>query len=212
MSNNVSAQQIAGLLTQAGVPAGHSADIAQRLLTMANSPVPGSQGARSFNQTSANNAAFYNAHKAKEANARDGAAGRAGKDGLPGYGGTGTTGRDGMPGIPGTPGTIDWDSIKDLIDSMTSSAIEGAYAAFETRIMERLNCSWFQKKVNDCIRWATGGGSFGGCPKCCNDPAVGIMKNKDVCQVLWQQQNELVRIKKRLDAIEKDLANTTNCE
>jgi hypothetical protein len=211
MSSNVSAQQIAGLFTQAGIPAGHSLDIAQRLLSMSNNPTPTSQGPRSYDSTTANNPDFFNATKAKEANAKDGATGKAGKDGLPGYNGTGTAGKDGMPGIPGTPGDIDWDSIKDLIDSMVSSAIQAALASFETRMLERLNCSWFRKKVDDCIRLVTGG-DLGGCPKCCKDYGMGLIKGRDICEVLKLQAAEMAKMKRRLDAIEKDLKNTTDCE
>jgi len=214
MSNNVSAQQIAGLFTQAGIPAGHSLDIAQRLLSMSNTPAPTSQGPRSYDSTTANNPNFFNANKAKEANSRDGAAGRAGKDGLPGYNGIGTDGKDGIPGIPGTPGDIDWDSIKDLIESMISSAIEAAFASFEVRILERLNCSWFRKKMDDCIRLVTGGDP-GGCPKCCNRESLKELKGQDICSILLEWRPDIVKIKdleKRIKAIEKDLSNTTDCE
>lgn len=214
MTNNVAAQQIAGLLTQAGIPAPHSLDVAQRLLSMANTGSAGAanQGVRSYDSTSANNSTFQNRYRSRDSNGKDGAAGRAGKDGLPGYGQRGVDGKDGMQGIPGTPGTIDWDAIKSLIDEMIAAAISEALAAFETRLLTQvLNCNWFRKKASECLD-VPGGGPAGGCPKCCSDDRLMVYKNKDICSILYQHFIQIQQIKKRLDAIEKDLKNTTTCE
>ena len=105
---------------------------------------------------------------------------------------------------------MNWDNIQAMIASMIQESLAGFLAILLNSV---LSCAWFTRKWRDCIDTVPrGGGGGGGCPKCCNDPAIGIMKNKDVCQVLWQQRNELEKIKKRLDVIEKDLKNTTDCE
>jgi hypothetical protein len=183
--------------------------VAQRLLTMSNNGPAASRGSRSVSSSQANNPEFFNQYKADEQAAKDGTDGKAGKDGLPGYGGRGVAGRDGIPGAPGDPGEIDWDNIRLMIAAM----IQEALATFLTHLLNNiLNCRWFLKKFEDCVKWSPGGGSVVDCPKCCNDPAIGTMKNVNICQKLWQFSQEFGRIKGRLTKIEKDLADTTDCE
>ena len=209
MSSNQAAQQIANLLMQAGVPAGHSLDVAQRLLSMSNSGPAAARGSREITSSQANNSAFFNRYKSDEQTAKDGVDGKAGKDGLPGYGGRGVDGKDGIPGAPGAPGEINWDNIRQMIASMIAEALQGFLTNLLTNV---LTCRWFLKKFEDCVKWNPGGGGKSDCPKCCNDPAIGIMKNVNICQKLWQFSQEFARIKGRLTKIEKDLADTTDCE
>lgn len=209
MSSRQAAQQIASLLTQAGVPAGHSLDVAQRLLSMANAGPMQAQGSRSIDANSANNAEFYNRHKADEQASRDSAAGKAGKDGLPGYGGRGVDGRDGIPGVPGVQGEINWDNIRDMIAQM----IQEALSAFLTNLLTNvLNCTWFRRKLRDCVESAPGnGGTSAGCsPKCCK--GEGAMSGMSICSILNKHATTLGQHERRLKKIEKDLAETTDCE
>lgn len=210
MSSPQAAQQIANLLVQAGVPSGHALDVAQRLLTMANSGPVAAQGEKTIDSTAANNSEFFNKYKTDEQNAKDGRDGKAGKDGLPGYGGRGVDGRDGIPGVPGRDGEVNWDNIRDMIAQM----IREALAVFLAHLLNTvLSCTWFTRKYRDCITTQPGGGGVGGgCPKCCKDWGNGIQPGKDVCEVLSQHASMLQKIRRRLDAIEKDLKNTTDCE
>lgn len=210
MIANQAAQQVANLLVQAGVPSPHALDVAQRLLSMANeSPAP-AQGARSFDATSANNAEFFNKYKRDEENAKDGATGKAGKDGLPGYGGRGVDGRDGMPGIPGEPGTIDWDSIRDLIASMIAEAL----SAFLTHLLTNvLTCRWFRQKFRECMdSWPSGGqpASAGCSPVCCKGEQY--LGGQSICSILRRHRITLNKHDRRLNKIERELRNTTDCE
>ena len=210
MSSPQAAQQIANLLLQAGVPSGHALDVAQRLLAMSNSgPVP-AQGSRIIDSTAANNAEFFNQHRTEEQPARDGVDGRAGKDGLPGYGGRGIDGKDGIPGVPGASGQVDYDRIRQMIAQMLQEALD----RFLQRLLNSvLSCTWFARKYRDCIVSQPGGGGVkSSCPKCCKDYGMGIQKDTDVCETLRKHAWMLQKIRERLDKVEKDLANTTDCE
>ena len=210
MSSNQAAQQVANLLIQAGAPPGHALDVAQRLLSMANNGPAASQGPRSITGFQANSSQFFNKYKTDEQNAKDGVDGKAGKDGLPGYGGRGVDGKDGIPGAPGAPGEVNWDNIRSMIASM----IQEALSAFLTNLLTNvLTCRWFLKKFEDCVKWSPGGGeSTGGCPKCCKDHGMGMVKGRDVCEVLKLHASQFAKILGRLTKIEKDLADTTDCE
>lgn len=208
MSSNQAAQQIANLLMQAGVPAGHSLDVAQRLLSMSNNGPAASRGSRTITSSQANNPTFFNRYKADEQATRDGVDGKAGKDGLPGYGGSGVDGRDGIPGAPGNPGEINWDNIRQMMAEMIAEAL----GLFLTNLLQNvLTCRWFIKKFDDCIRLVPGGG-VSDCPKCCNRDSLNDYKGKDICSLLRDHFLEIQKIKRRLDAIEKDLEDATDCE
>lgn len=208
MIANQAAQQVANLLLQAGVPSAHAMDVAQRLLSMAQSSPPPDPGVRSFNPTSANTVEFFNQYKQDEERAKDGAAGKAGKDGLPGYGGRGVDGRDGMPGVPGQPGMIDWETIRNLIAAM----IQEALAAFLVHLLTNvLTCRWFRQKFRDCmdswprVSWVSP------CPTCCKKHGR-IPAGTDVCRQLSIHEARTTNHARRIAKIEKELKNTISCE
>ena len=197
------AQQIGDLLSQSGVPANHSLDIAQRLLTLADSSqtAGGNTSAKSREITSsqAKSSSFKNQFKSKEQAATDGEDGRAGKDGLPGYGGTGVDGKDGQQGDSGSAGQ---DGQVDLTG--LSGIIYGLLPGLLDKI---LNCQWFRKKAQACLQ---DGGGFGGpgCQKppmmgdmvCCNDGTFqGPISKKSVCSALDFLYKEVVRLRERID-------------
>ena len=209
MSSRQAAQQVANLLVQAGIPSGHALDVAQRLLTMGNAGPTATQGPRAVDSTSANNSEFFNRHKTDEAKARDGEAGTAGKDGLSGYGGSGIDGRDGIPGVPGRDGEVNWDNIQAMIGAMIQESLSGFLASLLNSV---LSCTWFTRKYKDCVSTQPGGGGGGGCPTCCSRSELHDYANKDICSILFQHRNWIKRLETRINTIEKDLKNTTDCE
>jgi hypothetical protein len=197
------AQQIGDLLTQSGVPANHSLDIAQRLLTLADSSqtAGGNTNAesREITASQARSSSFKNQFRSKEQTAVDGEDGRAGKDGLSGYNGTGVDGKDGEQGGSGSAGR---DGQVDLTG--LSGIIFGLLPGLLDKI---LTCTWFRKKAQACLQ---DGGGFGGpgCQKppmmgdmvCCNDGTFqGPISKKSVCSALDFLYKEVVKLREKID-------------
>lgn len=176
---------------------------------MSNAGPTAAQGPRSIDATAANNSEFFNRHKADEATAKDGVDGAAGKDGLPGYGGRGIDGRDGIPGAPGRDGEVNMDNIRSMIAAMIQEALAGFLANLLNSV---LSCTWFTKKYRDCISTQPGGGGGGDCPKCCTRASLNDYSGKDICSILYQHRNWIKRLETRINTIEKDLKNSTDCE
>ena len=194
------AQQIGDLLSQSGVPANHSLDIAQRLLTLADSSqtAGGNTSAKSREITSsqARSSSFKNQFKSKEQAATDGEDGRAGKDGLPGYGGTGVDGKDGQQGDSGSAGQ---DGQVDLTG--LSGIIYGLLPGLLDKI---LTCTWFRKKAAACLVDITPTPPSLPCKPAIEGDIVccagnGGASKRSVCAQINEISIELRRLRERID-------------
>lgn len=128
------AQQVAALLTQSlGLPGGQGAEIAQRLLSAANTSVNSSRtsSARTISRDNITTR-FRNTFRPSEQrpfpsqngiDGKDGTAGQGGRDGVAGS--TGSTGATGAAGAAGAGGlsAADWQAIGAVIDAAIQQAL-----------------------------------------------------------------------------------------
>jgi len=195
------AQQIGDLLTQSGVPANHSLDIAQRLLTLADSSQTAGGNAnsnansREITASQARSSQFRNQFRSKEQTAEDGEDGRAGKDGLSGYNGTGVDGKDGEQGDSGSAGR---DGQVDLTG--LSGIIFGLLPGLLDKI---LTCAWFRKKAQSCLQDISTPPSLPCKPAiegdivCCS--GNGGASKRSACAQINEISIELRRLRERID-------------
>jgi hypothetical protein len=136
--------EIAGLLTQGGIPANHANDIAARLtyaMTSYYDQRQSSSGRADFNANSSNTAEFRNAFSTPESRSgsgingafgADGLGGRDGRDGAGAFawavGGTGAAGADGQDGQQGQAGR---DGITTITNGGGGVDLSGIYKAFK---------------------------------------------------------------------------------
>ena len=193
------AQQIGELLTQSGVPSNHSLDIAQRLLTLADSSqVQTDSSSREITSDQARSSSFRNRFRSKEQTAIDGEDGRNGKDGLRGYNGTGVDGKDGESGQDGETGQAGRDGEVDLTG--LTGIIYGLLPGLLDKI---LNCQWFRKKARECLPDISTPPSLPCSPaikgdiRCCDNK--GTASGKSVCSSIDQISKELTRLRERID-------------
>lgn len=203
--------EIASLLTQGGTPSNHAGDIASRLIYSLEDyyNFRQSQGnAQSITGDSANSRAFKNAFRAPE----EYPGGRTGDDGTDGrY--AWAVGKDGQDGEEGSAGQ---DGSGQNGTNGTNGTSGGGYVD-----LSRVSCKALKKKLADCgIK--TGGGCEG-CdkcnPKCCPGyGGTGMLNGQSLCAVVDAQARMLKEIRGRLDdlekkmeAVEKTLADTVDC-
>ena len=129
MSGVRAAQQIGNLLTQSGIPAPMSLDIAQRLLTISSDQSSNSRLIDSSSAESVTNA-LRNRFKPPEQPFLDSLEDRAAKDGLPGRNGktgsyyfSGLDGAAGQDGQRGQDGVVDYERISAMISQMIAQII-----------------------------------------------------------------------------------------
>lgn len=197
------AQQVADILTRAGVPAQMSLDVAQRLLTE-DTGSSSDANSRLISSDQANNSAFRNKFKSAEQNTEPGRRGKAGRDGLGAYAwADGEDGEDGAEGQQGSDGQQG--------EAGRDGSLLGFLPDLKKFLDRYLNCDWFKKKYKECVQDDSdkpGKADCGGLspawydPKCCRD-GDGTFRGQGVCDILKQQSNEMRKLKKRLDAIEK---------
>jgi hypothetical protein len=210
MSYEKAINEIQSLLTQTGIPPGHSQDIASRLSSAlslyydyrANGGGSDNSSANSDNISRANSegAAFRNRFSAPEEDRQPGLAGRAGKDGLSAWarGGTGATGQDGQDGMQGQSGQ---DGITTIITRGGGVDLSDLYKQLKDLAKRLKDLEDEDEKPTNCL-------------KCCK----GKFRAQDPCSILEQQANELGKqrrkaedLEDKIKAVEKQLKDTVNC-
>lgn len=195
--------EIAGLLTQGGIPANHANDIAARLSYSMSSYYDQrleSSSRADLNANSSNTAEFRNAFGTPESRSGSGIDGAFGADGLGGrdglgggrngrdgagafawaVGGTGAAGRDGQDGQQGQAGR---DGITTIINGGGGVDLSGIYKAFKD-LMKRT-----EALEN-------------------NRPPEPKPKPPECCKVLGTM---IKNLEKKVKAIEDKLKDTVDC-
>lgn len=135
--SNRAAQQVAGLLVQGGLPSGHAADVAQRLLSSFNSSsVGGLSSSRQWGREEfiSTGSALRSAFNPPEQPAYPSPSETAGKDGLPGANGWGFAGAAGADGANGENGLNGQDGYIEQI----LTVIGGGGGGFDQRLLAPL--------------------------------------------------------------------------
>lgn len=143
--------QIGDLMRQAGFPAGHAADIVERLRQVASTQ--SAPESRLITPAKARTPDFKNLYKPPEQPDADSLKGKAGKDGLrgaSGWGGQGPAG-EAVPGPPGANGadgeSPDQNALAALIARLIAAALGGISLS-----LNRVPCRTFKAKFRDCIK------------------------------------------------------------
>lgn len=158
--------QIGDLMRQAGIPAGHAADIVERLRLASSAQT--AKESRLITSGQARNSAFANLYKAPEQEETDSLAGRAGKDGLAGAAGWGEQGPagEGVPGPPGQNGVDGQSPDAGALAALITGLINAALGRLSVDL-DKTSCKSFKSKFKDCITAADipggGGGGQAGC-------------------------------------------------
>jgi tetrahydromethanopterin S-methyltransferase subunit G len=184
MSYNKALNEIASLLTQAGLPAGHCQDIAERLSTALGSYYDYRSGINSTTNIGGTgdeaSSSYLNQFRAQEAGLPVSRNGRAGKDGIRGqngWGAAGATGGDGQDGQDGQQGEAGQSGRDGRDGTSVGLKLQKEIDDLKKRVDE------LEKKSDK-----------GNCPECCK----GKFYKQSVCAILEQQANELKKIKKKL--------------
>ena len=209
MSFQKAVNDIAALLTQGGIPANHSGDVAARLTQAMEGYYNyrqslGDSQDFSNSDSSASSAAFRSAFRAPEEvpggkakNGRDGKGAFAWAVGPPGDAGQGgTDGNDGTGGGGNGGGNGGGGGGDVVID------------------IGRISCADLKKKLSGC-RISTGGCDCAGSdcnPKCCPGyGGTGMLNGQSLCAVVDMHARYFKEIRDRLDKIEKILEDTVEC-
>jgi hypothetical protein len=195
-ANNRAAQQIASLLSQAGVPAAHSIEIAQRLILVASSA---SSEPRTYGpDDDRGSVPVQNRFRPPESPRRS-AVGSAGKDGLAGVDGIagldGINGMDGSDGRDGADGQVDYDRINQMIQNAINNLLYGGvYRGKKDCCKDLEDIKKRLKALED--------------KKNQKEECMG----NSLCNVLKQQAAELRKLRRKIEEIEKKLKNTVECK
>jgi len=188
--SNRAAQQVAALLVQGGLPSGHAADVAQRLVSAgAGGSTSRLSNARTWGREEFISAGptLRNAFNPPETPDAPSAAGTAGADGLPGANGWGWGGPAGADGAVGENGLNGQDGFIEQIITV----IGGGGGGFDQRLLTPLWDAIFElrRRLVDDSKW-----------------------RKQVESVLKAQANMLKKLRdkdkehdKKLKALDKDL-------
>ena len=198
MSFQKAVNEIASLLVQGGIPAGHSQDIAARLTNAISSYYDSRQNSGSSQEitsSSSQTASFRRAFRAPEEypGGRDGTAGADGQwawaIGKDGKDGTGKDGNDGSDGVNGRDG---------------ATVLGGGGLGIDIGALKKL--------LEDALKGQDGKDAKLECPP------GGDFPKGDICSILKQQANELkkyraqlLELENKIAAIEKQLKDTVNC-
>jgi hypothetical protein len=219
--NNQAAQQIGSLLTQAGIPAGHAADISQRLIStfQSDSLNRSADSSRLISAEQARLRGMQNSFRPPETPYRsygdraskdglkgaNGKGGAAGEDGMSGFNGiAGAAGTNGTNGTNGADGQVDYDIVREMVNRIVIELLGGGGGGKDYQ--KQIDA--LQKQI-DALRKQLGGQG-----KC----GPGKFPGQDPCKVLEQQATEIGKLRKdfkdldkRVKEIEKKLEDTIDC-
>jgi hypothetical protein len=198
--------EVASLLVQGGIPAGHSQDIAARLTNAISSYYDSRQNSgnsQEVTESSSKSASFQRAFRAPEEypGGKDGAAGTDGKWAWA----VGEAGNEGAAGADGTSG----------VDGVTTVIGGGGFGGGGLTIdISRVSCGALEAKLKSC-GLSTGKDGKDGKSKC---PPGGPFPGLEICSILDQQAKEIGKLRRELDTlkdavkdIEKQLKDTVEC-